>query len=46
MVEDILSIITVFSARLYGRRSRRNLKAMQALHETTEKILCAEIDKD
>ncbi len=38
MVEDILGIITVFSARLYGRRSRRNLKAMQALHEAGQKI--------
>lgn len=39
MCEDILAIITVFSARLYGRRSRRNLKAMQALHEAQEKII-------
>ena len=45
MVEDILSIITVFSARLYGRRSRRNLKAMQALHECGQKILNVEFDK-
>lgn len=41
LVEDILSIITVFSARLYGKRSRRNLKAMQALHECGQKILSA-----
>lgn len=39
MVEDILAILTVFSARLYGRRSRRNLKAMQAMHEAAEKII-------
>jgi putative resolvase len=39
MCEDILAIVTVFSARLYGRRSRRNLKAMQALHEAQEKII-------
>jgi len=39
MCEDILSIITVFSARLYGRRSRRNLKAMQALHQASETII-------
>ena len=45
MCEDILSIITVFSARLYGRRSRRNLKAMKALHETGEKLV-AEILTD
>jgi predicted site-specific integrase-resolvase len=38
MCEDILSIITVFSARLYGRRSRRNLKAMKALHQAVEEI--------
>lgn len=38
MCEDILSIITVFSARLYGRRSRRNLKAMKALHQVGEEI--------
>ena len=41
MVEDILAILTVFSARLYGRRSRRNLKAMQAMHEAVEKIIDA-----
>lgn len=39
MCEDIMAIITVFSARLYGRRSRRNLKAMQALHEAQGKII-------
>jgi putative resolvase len=39
MCEDIMAVITVFSARLYGRRSRRNLKAMQALHEAQEKII-------
>lgn len=39
MCEDILSIITVFSARLYGRRSRRNLKAMKALHIAGETII-------
>ncbi|WP_026135096.1 hypothetical protein, partial [Scytonema hofmannii] len=30
MCEDIMAAIAVFSARLYGRRSRRNIKAMQA----------------
>lgn len=39
MCEDIMAVITVFSARLYGRRSRRNLKAMEALHAAGEKIL-------
>lgn len=39
MAEDIMSILTVFSARLYGRRSRRNLKAMKTLHKTGNEIL-------
>lgn len=30
---DVLEIITVFSARLYGSRSRKNLKIMQKLHQ-------------
>lgn len=37
-VDDILSILTVFSARLYGRRSRKNLKRMQVLHDATNEI--------
>ncbi|MCY7334552.1 MAG: IS607 family transposase [Pseudanabaena sp. CAN_BIN31] len=39
LVEDVLAVITVMSARLYGKRSRRNLKAMQAMHECAEKII-------
>jgi putative resolvase len=39
LVEDVLAVITVMSARLYGKRSRRNLKAMQAMHECAEKIV-------
>ncbi|MBR8830606.1 MAG: hypothetical protein N5P05_003863 [Chroococcopsis gigantea SAG 12.99] len=39
LVEDVLAVITVMSARLYGKRSKRNLKAMQALHECGEKII-------
>lgn len=39
LVEDVLAVITVMSARLYGRRSKRNLKAMQAMHECAEKII-------
>lgn len=42
LVEDVLAVITVMSARLYGRRSKRNLKAMQALHEAGGKILDAQ----
>ena len=39
LVEDVLTVITVMSARMYGKRSRRNLKAMQAMHECAEKII-------
>lgn len=39
LVEDVLAVITVMSARMYGKRSRRNLKAMQALHDAAEKIV-------
>jgi putative resolvase len=42
LVEDVLSVITVMSARMYGKRSKRNLKAMQALHECAEKIIDVE----
>jgi putative resolvase len=42
LVEDVLAVITVMSARLYGRRSKRNLKAMQAMHECAEKIVSLE----
>jgi putative resolvase len=42
LVEDVLAVITVMSARLYGRRSKRNLKAMQAMHECAEKIVSIE----
>ena len=35
---DVLEIITVFSARLYGSRSRKNLKIMQKLHEIPQEI--------
>lgn len=31
LVQDVLEIITVFSARLYGARSRKNQKLLQAL---------------
>jgi putative resolvase len=39
LVEDVLAVITVMSARLYGKRSKRNLRAMQALHDAAEKII-------
>lgn len=41
LVEDVLAVITVMSARMYGKRSKRNLKAMQAMHECAEKIVNA-----
>lgn len=38
LASDVLEIITVFSARLYGQRSRKNLKIMQKLHEIPQEI--------
>lgn len=42
LVEDVLAVITVMSARLYGRRSKKNLKTMQAMHECAGKIIGAQ----
>jgi excisionase family DNA binding protein len=39
LVEDVLAVVTVMSARLYGRRSKKNLKTMQAMHDCAEKII-------
>jgi len=39
LVQDVLEIITVFSARLYGARSRKNKKLLDALKEAAEKLL-------
>jgi putative resolvase len=33
LVQDVLEIITVFSAKLYGSRSRKNKKLLQSLSE-------------
>jgi len=33
LVQDVLEIITVFSARLYGARSRKNQKVLEVLKE-------------
>ena len=33
LAQDVLEIITVFSARLYGSRSHKNRKALNALRE-------------
>jgi predicted site-specific integrase-resolvase len=36
--QDVLEMITVFSARLYGARSRKNQKLLEALKEAAEVI--------
>lgn len=38
LVQDVLEIITVFSARLYGSRSRKNKKLLDALKDAAEAI--------
>lgn len=38
LVQDVLEIITVFSARLYGSRSRKNKKLLDALKEAANEI--------
>lgn len=38
LVQDVLEIITVFSARLYGSRSRKNKKLLEALSEAANGI--------
>jgi putative resolvase len=38
LVNDVLEIITVFSARLYGARSRKNKKLIEALQEAARTL--------
>jgi predicted site-specific integrase-resolvase len=38
LASDVLEIITVFSARLYGSRSHKNKKAMQALKQAADAL--------
>jgi putative resolvase len=38
LVQDVLEIITVFSARLYGSRSRKNKKLLEALKDAANAI--------
>jgi putative resolvase len=38
LLEDVLEIITVFSARLYGSRSHKNKKLVEKLRDTAEEI--------
>lgn len=36
LAQDVLEIITVFSARLYGSRSKKNKKLLEAVKATLE----------
>ena len=36
LAQDVLEIITVFSARLYGSRSKKNKKLLEAVKEVLE----------
>jgi putative resolvase len=38
LASDVLEIITVFSARLYGSRSHKNRRVMQELKATADAI--------
>lgn len=38
LVQDVLEIISVFSARLYGSRSQKNKQVMQQLQEVADEI--------
>jgi predicted site-specific integrase-resolvase len=38
LANDVLEIITVFSARLYGSRSHKNKKIVEDLKEVSEKL--------
>ena len=38
LAKDVLEIITVFSARLYGSRSRKNKKLMAQLQDVAHVI--------
>lgn len=38
LAEDVLEIITVFSARLYGSRSHKNRKLVETLREVAEQL--------
>lgn len=38
LVEDVLEIITVFSARLYGSRSHKNKKVVETLRKVADEI--------
>ena len=38
LTQDVLEIITVFSARLYGSRSHKNRKLVETLREAAEQL--------
>ena len=38
LTQDVLEIITVFSARLYGSRSHKNKKIMEAVQKAVENV--------
>jgi len=38
LAKDVLEIITVFSARLYGSRSHKNKKVVEELREIAQKL--------
>ena len=38
LVQDVLEIITVFSARLYGSRSRKNKRLLESLKDAAENL--------
>lgn len=38
LVSDVLEIITVFSARLYGSRSHKNKQVLDALRDAAEEV--------
>jgi len=38
LAQDVLEIITVFSARLYGRRSHQNRKLVETLQQAAEEL--------
>ena len=40
LAKEVLEIITVFSARLYGSRSRKNQKLLEDVRAVAEKSQC------
>jgi predicted site-specific integrase-resolvase len=40
LAKDVLEIITVFSARLYGSRSRKNQKLLDSVRQAVEDASC------